>query len=55
MVVKTDEQGKKLIEALCDVALKAGGLSNLQAVGSILNAVEILEEPKTSEAKADES
>lgn len=53
MVINVDEQGKKSIESLCDVALKTGGLSNLKAVGVILDAVSMIEEPKTG-TQADE-
>ena len=39
MIIQTDEEGKKLVEGLCDVALKVGGLQNLNAVTSALRAL----------------
>ena len=39
IIVENDEE-RGLITALCDVALKSGGLSNYTGIGQILSAVE---------------
>ncbi len=41
MIIKADEQGQEAIKQLCDLALKATGLSNLQGVIQILNSVQL--------------
>ncbi len=46
----TDEAGKKAIDSLCDVALKAGGASSLNFVIEVLQATTI-EEVKAKESK----
>ena len=42
MVIKCNTEGKKAIETLCDVALKAGGLNNLQYILDVLQKIETL-------------
>lgn len=49
MRILADADGKKAIESLCDVAVRSGGLNNIQAVQMILNIVE----PVTEEDKED--
>ena len=39
MIIKTDKEGKDLVHNLLDIALKTGGLSNLQAVFHILSII----------------
>ena len=46
MVIKTDAEGKNVIEQLCDVALRAGGVQNLQAVTEVLKSIEVDSGPK---------
>ena len=50
IIVESKEE-QDLIRSLCDIALKAGGISNLNGVGIILAAVGA-ESPETSELKA---
>jgi len=40
MKIKVDEEAKKMIEALCDIALKVGGTQNLKGVNDIIAAIE---------------
>lgn len=42
MIIMANAEGQKAIQGLCDVALKVGGLQNLQAVTQILRAVKPL-------------
>lgn len=44
MIIKVDKEAQGLIKNLCDVALKTGGLANLEGVLAILNKMELLEE-----------
>lgn len=37
--IETNQKGAIAIEQLCDVALKAGGLQNFNAIGLILSAI----------------
>lgn len=46
MVINTDEDGKQALIQLCDIALKSGGLQNLQGITQILNAIKIEKEEK---------
>jgi len=36
MLIQVDADGRKAVEALCDMALRVGGLKNLQLVTTIL-------------------
>ena len=44
MVIKTDEEGKIAIFELLDLALKTGGLNNMNGVARIKQSIEIIEE-----------
>jgi len=44
MIINTDKEGKELIVQLCDIALKMGGLQNLQGVNNILQTIKLVEE-----------
>lgn len=46
MKIQADEEGKKLIQILCDAALKYGGLQNINAVNTVLSSLNKKEEPK---------
>lgn len=46
MIIKADPEAKKTIESLCDVALRAGGLKNLQEVGRLLQSIELIKKGK---------
>jgi len=41
VIIKVDDQGREAIKQLCDVALKFGGLTNLEAVSFILHSVQL--------------
>jgi hypothetical protein len=43
MIIECNKEGREAIEKLCDVALKAGGINNLQAVLEILQKAQIKE------------
>ncbi len=43
MKILTDEEGKKVITQLCDIALKQGGVQNLNPISVILNSIELEE------------
>ena len=43
MKINCDEEGNKALLQLCDIALKSGGIQNLQGITQILNAIKIEE------------
>ena len=43
MVIQSDEEGLKVLEQLCDIALKVGGMSNLKAVNDFWAIVKPIE------------
>ena len=45
MIIKCDEQGHEAVKQLCDIALKMGGMTNLQGVVTILQSLK-LERPE---------
>lgn len=45
MIIQVDQEGRKVIEQLCDIALKQGGVKNLNQVNSILRSVTMLPPP----------
>jgi hypothetical protein len=46
MIIQVDKEGLDSVQKLVDIALKSGGLQNLQGVSIILNSVKMLEEAK---------
>lgn len=62
MIIQTDVVGKSAVQQLCDIALKQGGVGNLNQVNMILESIVLLPpskveenpKPKSSEEK-DES
>ncbi len=40
-IIVENEQEKQLIESMCDIALKAGGLRNYNEVGMIMRSIEM--------------
>lgn len=50
MKIKADKEGISFIKDLCNLALKAGGISNLNEVNKLLNSIEIIKE-NTNEDK----
>ena len=46
-----DKEARQVIEGMCDISLKAGGLQNLRAVSQILaNIEDFVEDPAADEA-----
>ena len=43
MKIKADKTGIEVIKQLCDLALKQGGLQNLNAVTQVLQSIEEIE------------
>ena len=43
MILKVDEKGSEAVKALCDIALKAGGLQSLSAINEIMRSTVLLE------------
>ena len=52
-IIVENEQEKQLVTALCDVALKSGGLQNIQGVQIILKSIKD-KERKDGEKRDDE-
>jgi hypothetical protein len=50
MKITCDEAGKKAIDSLCDVTLKAGGVSNLTFVIEVLQSATVEETVKVKES-----
>ena len=46
MFIKADKEGAEVIKQLCDVALRAGGLSNLGVISNVLNSLDHPGKPK---------
>ena len=44
MEIKADKEGMEAVTKLCDVALKTGGLGNMNAVSQILAGLESIPE-----------
>ena len=44
MIIKADKEGKDILVQLCDIALKTGGLHNMNAVQGILNSIQLIED-----------
>ncbi len=53
MEIKADQEGIEAITKLCDVALKTGGIQNMNPVSVILSSIKKLEEDEP-EAEAKE-
>jgi hypothetical protein len=49
MVIKVDMEGQEMVKQLCDVALKAGGLSSLDGVMHVLRSVKLEKEELNKE------
>ena len=46
MIIQVDKEGENIIQQLCDVALKQGGIKNLNAINKTLSSLKVIEEPK---------
>jgi hypothetical protein len=44
MIIKADKEAIQAIQQLCDIALKAGGIQNLQGIQAVLAGVSEIEE-----------
>jgi len=53
MIIKADKEGKDILVQLCDIALKTGGLQNMNAVQGILNSIQLIEEKDDSDLITD--
>ena len=49
MIIQVDREGEKVISQLCDIALKEGGIKNLNQVNKILRTVVTLFGPEVKE------
>jgi hypothetical protein len=49
MIIKVDQDGNNAIVKLCDVALKTGGIQNLEAINIILKSLEEIKEETKDE------
>ena len=49
MIIEADKDGIKMVQMLCDVALKSGGVANLKGVTDVLNALKPIKKPKKKE------
>ena len=54
MKIQTDPEGRKAIEALCDVALKAGGIKNLAGITQVLTSIRMIK-PEPEPVRTDDS
>jgi hypothetical protein len=51
MVILVDKEGKAVITSLVDIALKVGGVQNLQKVNAIISAVKEIPAQKKEQPK----
>ena len=42
MIINVDQEGRKAVQQLCDIALKSAGMQNLNPVNMILRSVKLL-------------
>ncbi len=42
MKILTDKEGAEFIRELCSLALKAGGIQNLESVSKMINSIETI-------------
>ena len=52
-IIVENQQEKQIIESLCDIALRVGGIKNLKETQIILNAIEFAKKPETNERESD--
>lgn len=50
MRIIADKEGQAVLQQLADIALKQGGIQNLQAVNQFLQSIQMIEETKVDEA-----
>ena len=51
MIIKADKEGMKTLEQLADIALRQGGLQNLNAVNQFLKSIQPIEETEQNDNK----
>lgn len=49
MIIQVDQEGKNVIEQFCDIALKKGGLQNLNQINLVLGTLVLLSESQQPE------
>ena len=54
MIIRTDEEGNQAIVQLCDIALKTGGIKNLEAINSIIKGITIIQKQVPRQPLPDE-
>jgi len=55
MIIKVDKEAMPFITDFCHLALKAGGIQNLDAVNKILNNLEEIKNDKEINSKVEKS
>jgi hypothetical protein len=43
MIIKVDNGAKEILIQMCDIALKTGGIQNMNAVKAVLDSIQIIE------------
>ena len=51
MILNVDKEGKHVIEQLCDIALKQGGIQNLNQVNFVLKSAKLIPVSKLEDAE----
>jgi len=54
MIIQTNDAGRKTIEGLCDIALKVGGLQNMNTVIQVLQTLKPLPPQEKETPSAEE-
>lgn len=52
MEIKADKEAKQVIHQLCDIGLKASGLSSLSAINALLGSIEDIQPVSASPEEA---
>lgn len=45
MIIQVDQEGKSVIEQFCDIALKQGGIKNLNQINLVLSTMVLISKP----------
>lgn len=54
MIIIVDEEARKYIEGFCHVALKGGGMNNLEGVNKVLDTMEEIKDDKKPDTEVEE-
>ena len=46
MIIQVDQEGKNVIEQFCDIALKQGGIQNLNQINLVLETMALIIVPQ---------